>query len=204
MNSKKNVLKEFFQNQSLISCLFLTIIITPWFWFLRPGKIFFNPEFKKDIQEARLTVIWERGETSNTFPTTLFSNWPVVFIRRRLVIVMENLDIGNYFFAGHPRARVGVEEKQKFFFFQFLLLLIGFTNPKIKKYAKYLLGYLAVVLLADFIFKWRGFNETFLFSVPLLLVISLGMEKIFQLPKKWRFIFSSLAGLEIVAFLTIF
>ena len=49
---------------------------------------------------------------------------------------MESMDIGNYFFAGHPRERVGVKEQQKFFFFQFILLIVGFTSPNLKKYKK--------------------------------------------------------------------
>ena len=97
---------------------------------------------------------------------------------------MENLDIGNYFFAGHPRERVGIVEKQKFFFFQFVLLLIGFTNKKIKKYKKFLVLYSLTALLAVFIFKWRTFEETVFLTIPFIVVMALGLQKIFSWRKK--------------------
>lgn len=204
MENEAEALKKLFQSHSLVLYFLLTVVLTPWFWFLSPPKNFFNSELKKDVQEARDEVIWERGEVGNSSTDKLFSNWPVVFIRRRLVIVMENLDIGNYFFAGHPRARIGVEERQKFFLFQFLLFLIGFLNQKIKKYARFLLSYSLIILLADLIFKWRGYDETILFSTPFLILIPLGMEKISHWPKKFLVSFITLAFLEMTAFIIFF
>jgi len=193
--------KKLFRSQPLTFWIIFTFIITPWFWFWTPPKFFLNTNFKKDVEEARLEVIWERGEVGNSLAGKLFSNWPLIFIRRRMAIVMENLDIGNYFFAGHPRARLGVEEKQKFFFFQFLLFLIGFTSLRVRKYAKFLLTYLLGILLADFLFKWRGFKETILFSVPFLILIALGMEQITHWQKKYLIPFISLAIGEMTGFL---
>lgn len=204
MVSKKKAPKKFFRFHSLAFWTFLIVVLTPWFWFLSPPKNWLKTDFKNDIKEARLEVIWERGEVGNSFISKLFSNWPVVFIRRRLAIVMENLDIGNYFFSGHPRARMGVEEKQKFFFFQFLLLMIGLMSPRLKKYGKFLTLYFLAILLADFIFKWRGYNETILFSIPFLILISLGMEQVFKWPKKILTLFTSLSFAEIATFLIFF
>lgn len=180
---------------------FLAVILTPWFWFLRLPKNFLNTDIKNDVADARLVVIWERGKVGNSLAGKLFSNWPVVFLRRRTAIVMENLDIGNYFFSGHPRARVGIEEKQKFFLFEFLLIMVGLISPSLKKYGKFLIYYCLVILLADFIFKWRGHNETILFSVPFLLLVSLGMERVSHWPKKYLILFTGFSLMEMSAFL---
>jgi len=94
--------------------------------------------------------------------------------------LLENIDIGNYFFAGHPRERVGVEERQKFFFFEFILFLIGLTSPNLKKYGRFLIIYSLIALLAVFIFRWRTFEQTLPLAVPLIVVIALGLEKTYQ------------------------
>jgi len=195
---------NFKQGPGIKHCFILAVILTPWFWFFSPPKNWLKPEIKNNLQEARLTVIWERGEVGNTFIDKLFSNWPAVFVRRRLAIAMENLDIGNYFFAGHPRARVGIKENQKFFFFQLLFFLIGFTSKKLKRYTKFLIIYSLSVFLAAFVFKWRDFNQTILFSAPFLILISLGMERVFSWPKKYLASFVILAVFETTAFLFFF
>ncbi len=169
----------------MIVWILITVLITPWFWSLPLPKNSLDINFRKDVEVAKSSVTWQRGKVpSPTLADKLFLNWPTEIVNQRLTIVMENLDIGNYFFAGHPRERVGIVEKQKFFFFQFVLLLIGFTNKKIKKYKKFLVLYSLTALLAVFIFKWRTFEETVFLTIPFIVVMALGLQKIFSWRKK--------------------
>ena len=164
--------------------IIIAILITPWYWSLSVPKNLFETDLKNDIKEAHMTAEWERGKIPNSFTNPFFSNWLGKLVNRRLSIVMENLDIGNYFFSGHPRERVGVEEKQKFFFFQFLLLLVGLTNPHLRKYARFLMIYSLIALAAVFVFKWRSFEQTLPLSIPFIVVMALGLEQIFQRLKR--------------------
>jgi len=180
--------------------IIVIIILTPWFWLFKLPKDFFKLDVKQDIKDARLKVEWERGKILNNSTNVLFSNWPKKIVSQRLGIVLENLDISNYFFSGHPRERVGVEEVQKFFFFELLLFIIGFTNSNIKKYKKFLIVYSAISLLFVFLFKWRSYYQTLPLSVPFIIIMALGLEKVLKWSKKCLAIFVSLAFFEILFF----
>lgn len=180
--------------------IILAVVLTPWFWSLPIPKNLFNINLAQDIKDARTQVEWERGKISSSSSNVLFSNWPERFISQRLSIVMENLDIGNYFFAGHPRERVGVAERQKFFIFEFVLLIIGLTSPYLKKYSKFLIIYSLAALSMVFIFKWRSFTQTLPLAIPFIIVMALGLERISHWSKKWLITFFSFSILEIIAF----
>lgn len=133
----------------------------------------------QEINDAKVLVDWQRGKTE-VFPfNEIFVNWPEVLLRDRIGVIFENLDIGNYFFKGHPRERVGVEEKQKFYFFHLILFVFGFFSKEIKRFRKFLIIYTVIALIFAFIFKWREANQTIFFSVPLILIMGLGAKNIF-------------------------
>ena len=178
----------------------LTLLFTPWLWSLPVPKDLFRTNFREDVQEAKMNVTWKRGKVTPSDLTVFFLNWPKEVVNQRLSVVLENLDIGNYFFAGHPRERVGVEERQKFFFFQFLLFIVGFTSPQLGKYKKFLIVYSGLALLAVFIFEWRSFTQTLPLAVPFIVLMALGLKEVIAWPKKWRILFISLAFLEVLAF----
>ena len=178
----------------------ITLLLTPWFWSLPVPKDLFLVDFRKDIQEAKMNVTWKRGKVTPSEVSVFFLNWPREAVNQRLSVVMEYLDIGNYFFAGHPRERVGVEEHQKFFFFQLLLFIIGFTSPQLGKYKKFLIVYSGLALLMVFIFGWRSFTQTLPLAVPFIVLMALGLGQVITWPKKWRILFLSLALLEVLAF----
>lgn len=180
--------------------IIVTVLLTPWLWSLPVPKDLFRVSFREDVQEARTNVIWKRGKVAPSSLTVYFVNWPREAVNQRLSVVMENLDIGNYFFAGHPRERGGVEERQKFFFFQFLLFIIGFTSPHLNKYKKFLVVYSGLALLAVFIFQWRSFEQTLPLIVPFIVLMALGLRQITIWQKKWRILFLSLAFFEVLAF----
>lgn len=160
--------------------LFILVLIigmsTPWYWqFTLPQNIF-KIEIREDIQKARQNVEWLRSKAVNNKFKVLFINWPTLFMQERLGVMFESLDIGNYFFAGHPRERVGVHEGQKFFFFQFIILLFGIFSKEIKTYFKILIITFFINLILIFLFKWRDFNQTILTSLPLIFTMVLGLK----------------------------
>jgi len=166
--------------------IIVTLLLTPWLWSFPVPKDLFRTNFREDVQEAKMNVTWKRGKIAPSPLTVYFVNWPREVVNQRLSVVMENLDIGNYFFAGHPRERVGIEERQKFFFFQFLLFIIGFTSPHLHKYRKFLVVYSGLALLAVFIFEWRSFEQTLPLIVPFVVLMALGLRQIMTWQKKWR------------------
>ncbi len=187
----------------MILATLLVILLTPWFWYAPIPKEMFNLELNKDIQQARTEVVWERGKVQPGPLNSIFINWPTKFVAQRLAVVMENLDIGNYFFIGHPRERVGIEEKQKFFVFQLVLMMVGFTSKSIKKYKNFLLTTTSVLLLFVFLFKWRDFNQTIFLSLPFILVMALGLQRVFTWPLKGKIALGLFSALEIVLFIVI-
>lgn len=188
----------------IVIYILVIILLTPWYWQLNiQSQEFFKLEFKEDIQKARQNVEWLKSKTKDNLLEFLFINWPTLFIQERLGIVMESLDIGNYFFSGHPRERVGVSEKQKFFLFQFILLLLGIFSKEVKSYTRNLLILFLILLTLTFLFKWRDFNQTFLLSIPFIFIMSLGLK---ELIFKRRYLFialSLLASFEILFFILI-
>lgn len=179
-------------------------IITPWFWFLPYPKNLFNLDLKKDIQTSRDMVGWERGKIQKGSLDKIFLNWPEEVFNGRMEVVMENLDIGNYFFAGHPRERVGVKEVQKFFFFQFILFVLGFLNGRIVKYKKFLFFYTLTVFLFTFIFKWVSYNQTLVFAPVMILIMALGFEKVLFWKPPVKLLFFSFAMSEFLLFWSLF
>jgi len=171
----------------MIILIIIVVLISPWFWSFSPPTNLFQINIQKEITEAQGNTTWKRGKVSPSPIDKLFLNWPKEIISRRFSIVMENLDIGNYFFAGHPRERVGIVEKQKFFFFEFIFLIVGLTSVELKKYKKFLIIYSLLMLLGVFIFEWREFNQTIFLSVPFIIVMALGLKKILFLAKNKLF-----------------
>lgn len=184
--------------------IIVTILLTPWFWAHPIPKNMFDNGIGREIQESRANVTWERGKLDPSALSTYFLNWPREVLNKRLSVVLENLDIGNYFFAGHPRERVGVEERQKFFFFQFILFVVGFTSYHLSKYKKFLLVYSTLALFALFIFQWRSFEQTLPLAVPFIVLMALGLRKAFTWQIGWKIAFFSFAVLEIIAFASLY
>ena len=77
----------------------------------------------------------------------------------------------------------------KFFFFQFLLFVIGFFNGRIVKYKKFMFFYTLTALFFTFIFKWRLYDQTLVFAPIMILVMALGLEKVlsWKTPRKLLF-----------------
>ena len=163
----------------LVFFIFLVIVSTPWFRSFSLPLNLFSINIPQEINEAKVLVDYQRGKISQIPINSIFLNWPSKIFYDRMGIVFENLDIGNYFFAGHPRERVGLIEKQKFQIFHLVLLIFGLFAKEMKKFAKFLIIYTTIILVLTFIFKWRDFNQTIFFSIPLILTMALGAKNVF-------------------------
>lgn len=78
--------------------------------------------------------------------TRVFTNKFVESGRYYQQLLFENMDIGNYFFAGHPRERLGVREEQKFFMVMLPLVVMGVFSSSREK--RLVMGGLAALSIA--------------------------------------------------------
>jgi len=106
---------------SLVSLVFIVL------FFLQA-----NPNFIFDFNDLEIYTINQRRSYYPAPLGQLFENKPVYFFSKWEKNVFESLDLNNYFFAGHPRERLGVSEFKKFPFIYLPILLIGFFQT-IKK-----------------------------------------------------------------------
>lgn len=91
-------------------------------------------------ENIRTEVQLERNIGLKILPTplvSLFSNKIVESYRYRQGLFLEYLDFGFYFFAGHPRERVGIKETEKLPVILLPLIILGFI--KISFYLRWLL-----------------------------------------------------------------
>lgn len=80
------------------------------------------------IKEIKTQVDIER-EFASVGPLSkisgIFSNKYIESFRVSEDLLFQNLDFGNYFFAGHPRERLGVLEIQKFYAITIIFIFFG-------------------------------------------------------------------------------
>lgn len=105
-----------------------------------------NPDVKIDVQ-------LERNIALKSLPSpvvSLFSNKIVESYRYRQGLFLEYLDFGYYFFAGHPRERVGIKETEKLPVILLPLLILGFI--KISSNLKWLVTGLTILPISIAVF----------------------------------------------------
>lgn len=93
----------------------------------------------------------------------------------------QNFDLNHYFFAGHPRERVGILESEKFIYIflpVFIIGLIDFLNRK--KYFLFLLTFGLPVFFYS-LFGHRSLYGEFLFFPFISILISSGLKLLYQL-----------------------
>lgn len=136
------------------------------------------------IPDVKITVDIQRELASST-PFSkisgIFSNKYIESYRASEDLLFQNLDFGNYFFAGHPRERLGVTEIQKFYAIALFFIIIGFLN--IKKDLRWLLSslFLLAASLSVF-FRDPGPSTNFLI---LPVMVFLGATGLLALSEKY-------------------
>jgi len=124
------------------------------------------------IPEVKLAVDQEREWASNTSFSKLsgiYSNKYVQSFRTSEDLLFQNLDFGNYFFAGHPRERLGVKEIQKLYAATLILIFFGLT--KIRKYLRiFLISFFLFAISLSVLLKNPG-PEGNLLTLPVFSIL---------------------------------
>lgn len=155
-------------------------------------------------EELRITVDQQRSIASQAklrIPARPFSNKLVESYRFREKLVFENLDIGNYFFRGHPRERWGVEEIQKLYLAVLPFFLLGFVKLG-KKLGWLLLAWSSLAIVLSAFFEVRGPSLTLPLVFPIILLSTSGLKSWLNQKKvRGRQVLYFLAALFILEFL---
>lgn len=137
------------------------------------------------IRNLSFRVNDERLVVANNSPRLLsriFINKLTENYRYRQDTFFTNLDIGNYFFVGHPRERAGLEEIQKLLLFMLPFIIFGIFEVK-KEEAKYLIFWTAVSLFVLTLFNLQG-SQTLILCLPFVILTSIGVVNFFEKTKK--------------------
>ena len=173
-------------NYKVITCLLV---------FLVSLSIVNIPENIKEKVDFQRNLV---SGTMNPILVEIFSNKLVESYRHSQKLVFEEIDFGNYFFAGYPRQRWGVEEAQKFLPSILLLFLIGFFVVNQKSLKNLVLLSLICILIIVF-FRLTGTSYTLPLALPVSFLTGTVLSKIKD--KLVLVIFGILYTLELSFFL---
>lgn len=121
------------------------------------------------VNDQRLIV------TSNSpkIVSRVFINKVTENYRLRQQILFTNIDFGNYFFAGHPRERGGIEETQKLLLFILPFIISGLFKIGNKE-GKPLVTWTVISLFVLTFFNWQG-SQSLILILPFIFLTSLGI-----------------------------
>ena len=95
-----------------------------------------SPKLIFDLSDLEIYTINERRSYySRRFIGQFLENKPLYIFSKWQKNVFESLDINNYFFASHPRERLGISEYKKFPFIYLPVFLFGLFQIIKKKHA---------------------------------------------------------------------
>jgi len=121
------------------------------------------------VNDQRLIVV----SNSPKIVSRVFINKITENYRLRQQILFTNIDFGNYFFAGHPRERGGVEETQKLLLFTLPFIILGLLKIGSKE-GKPLVTWTVVSLFVLTFFNWQG-SQSLILILPFIILASLGI-----------------------------
>ncbi len=159
-------------------------------FFAALSVLLFIASILNSISKVSDVVDAERRFAVNEIPQSLasiYSNKLVESYRENLSRFYEHLDIGVYFFNGHPRQRWGVEETTKLFISFIPLILLGIVKQKNR--LGLLIGAIFISFLTLFtFFKYRGPSETLPLVFIFIYLAGFGLNYLKGV-KKLRFTF---------------
>jgi hypothetical protein len=121
--------------------------------------------------DVRRTIVSRLGVS---IPPVLITNKFIESFRYHEKLLFENLDLGNYFFKGHPRERGGVEETQKLLISFLPLIAIGLFKIKKEKLA-FLFGWWFLSNTILTFFEVRNPSLTLILLPPITVVLGYGV-----------------------------
>jgi hypothetical protein len=111
--------------------------------------------------------------SSSKILSRVFINKVTENYRARQEILFTNLDFGNYFFAGHPRERGGVEETQKLLIFTLPFIVLGILKIGNNK-SKFLITWTIISLFVLTFFNLQG-SQNLILILPFIILASVGI-----------------------------
>jgi hypothetical protein len=121
------------------------------------------------VNDQRLIVT----NNSPKIVSRIFINKITENYRLRQQILFTNIDFGNYFFAGHPRERGGVEETQKLLLFTLPFIVLGIFKIGSNK-SKFLITWTIVSLFVLTFFNLQG-SQSLILILPFIILTSVGV-----------------------------
>lgn len=150
--------------------------------------------FTLSIPKAARNKVFEQLNLSGQklgVTARLFSNKFIESYRYNERLIFENLDIGNYFFQGHPRERWGKEEIQKLYIALLPVIVLGLF--KLDKSLRFLVPFLTFpVVLPDL---------DIAILLPIIVVATSGLFFLFRFSKIAIFLLTLLVLFESIVFL---
>lgn len=121
------------------------------------------------VNDQRLIVV----SNSPKIISRAFINKVTENYRLRQQILFTNIDFGNYFFAGHPRERGGVEETQKLLLFTLPFIILSLFKIGSDK-GNLLIIWTVVSLFVLTFFNLQG-SQSLILILPFVVLTSLGI-----------------------------
>lgn len=172
-------LKKIFPKKVRFLTVVLLLVVNPWFWDLRRG---FRPVLNfssfetifKLTPEDILQINTRRSYYPNQLLGKIFENKLVFYLDKYEENFFQGLDLNFYFFANHPRERVGVVEKEIFFWFWLPLFLVGIvTSFKKSLWMPSFLSFFVLLTISVF----SKFDNFVILLIPFLIFyIYLGLK----------------------------
>ncbi len=121
------------------------------------------------VNDERLVVV----NNSPKVLSRIFINKLTENFRLREETLFTNLDFGNYFFAGHPRERGGIEETQKLLLFTLPFIVLGLFKLG-KDKSQFLFSWIIISLFVLTFFNLQG-SQTLILIFPFVVLAAIGI-----------------------------
>lgn len=152
----------------------ISFMVNPWFWRLfkikeqsfRFNLIFITPE---DIYQINT----RRSYYPNQVLGRIFENKLSLFLNKYKGNFFQGLDLNYFFFANHPRERVGMTEKEILFWFWLPLFLVGIITSFKKSLLFPGFFYLLILLVIGVFFQFDQFVVLLAFLLSFYLYLGL-------------------------------
>jgi hypothetical protein len=144
------------------------------------ASVILVPDIKTTVDQEREWA--STGKFSKL--SKVFSNKYVESFRTREDLLFQNLDFGNYFFAGHPRERLGIMEIQKLYAISIIFIVFGLIKVR-KNLRIFLISFFVFSVALSVLLKDQTPNGNFLALPVLAILAASGLLSLVQDFGKW-------------------
>lgn len=160
--------------------IFVILILSPWTYTIFSHPL---PQFDKTLWQNRPEEIFLLNQRRGFYPFygKFFQNKLSLLVTKLKRNLFYNLDPNLYFFATHPRERLGIRETEKFPVIFLPFFLIGFF-VFLKKTSKKILTFTLFALFLSAFLSPQPPGPIFMYPV-IIYLINLGIQPVFK--KLW-------------------